>query len=635
MTQTTPLEDFFRKPEYVQVRLSPDGRRLSWMAPHGRRLNVFVRDLATGVERRVTEATERDIAGHAWVDDEHLIYAQDRGGDENHRLYAVAHDGSNAIDLTPFEGVKCSVVDDLEDVPGEILFRMNRRNPELFDVYRLKVATGAMECIAENPGNVQGWITDQRGRLRLATTTDGVHTGILYRATESDPWREVASYSFKESAEPLFFTFDDRDIYVCSNLGRDKSAIYRYDLESGQPTELVFEHPEVDVDHLLHSRHRRVLTGVAFVTDKRGYHFFDERRAAIQGFLDERLPGRENALVAHSRDETRYVVHSGGDRTRGGYWLLETDADGPAQLTHLFDASPWLVEEELASMEPIQYTARDGLTIHGYLTRPTGAEGRELPLVVNPHGGPWARDAWGFNAEVQFLASRGVAVLQTNFRGSTGYGRAFWEASFGQWGLSMQDDVTDAVQWAIDEGIADPKRVAIYGGSYGGFATLSGITKTPELYACAVSYVGVSNLFTWTAAFPPYWKPFLEMIHEMVGHPERDAQRWKATSPFFHAEKIRCPLLVAQGANDPRVPKAESDQIVAAVRARGLPVDYLVKENEGHGFHNEENQFEFYRHMETFFREHLGLPVTSSSPVSAVPARSGGPGGSASATPRP
>ncbi len=607
MTRKIPLEDFFRKPEYVQVRLSPDGRRLSWMAPHERRLNVFVRDLDGGTERRVTHATERDVAGYAWVDDDHLIYAQDTGGDENHRLYSVGRDGSNPVDLTPFEGVKCDVVDDLEDVPGEILFRMNRRNPELFDVYRLKVATGEMHCVAENPGNVQDWITDHDGRLRVATTTDGVQTGILYRPTEEDDWREVATYSFKQSVEPLFFTFDGEALYVSSNVGRDKSAIYRYDLERGEATDLIFEHEEVDVEYLLHSRLRRELTGVAFVTDKRRYEFFDDRRARIQAFLDERLPGRENVLTSHARDETRYVVHSGGDRTRGGYWLLEVGDDGPTELTHLFDVSPWLALDELAEMRPITYTARDGLTIHGYLTLPAGREAKNLPLVVNPHGGPWHRDTWGFNSEVQFLASRGVAVLQPNFRGSTGYGRAFWEASFKQWGLAMQDDVTDAVQWAVDQGLADPARIAIYGGSYGGYATLAGITKTPELYACAVSYVGVSNLFTWTAAFPPYWKPLLEMLYEMVGHPERDAEQWRATSPFFHADKIRCPLLVAQGANDPRVPKEESDQIVAAVREHGFAVDYLVKDNEGHGFHNEENQFEFYRHLEAFLSEHLGL----------------------------
>jgi dipeptidyl aminopeptidase/acylaminoacyl peptidase len=275
------------------------------------------------------------------------------------------------------------------------------------------------------------------------------------------------------------------------------------------------------------------------------------------------------------------------------------------ELKQLFPVSPWLEESRMAKMEPIQYESRDGLQIRGYLTLPRGVDAKKLPLIVNPHGGPWARDSWGFNPEIQFLASRGYAVLQMNFRGSTGFGRKFMEASFGQWGLTMQDDVSDGVAWAVDQGIADPERVAIYGGSYGGYATLAGLTKTPELYACGISYVGVSNLFTWIEAIPPYWKPYLEMMYEMVGHPERDAERFRETSPLFQADRIAAPLFVAQGANDPRVRKEESDQIVEALGKRGIQVEYMVKDNEGHGFQNEENRFDFYRTMERFLDRHL------------------------------
>jgi dipeptidyl aminopeptidase/acylaminoacyl peptidase len=379
---------------------------------------------------------------------------------------------------------------------------------------------------------------------------------------------------------------------------------------------LLFEHPEVDVGALMSSRRFQRVTGVAYTTGKRECRFFDERHERIQRFVDARLPGRENRLVSRSRDERRHVVHSGGDRTRGSYWLLDVadevgepaaQRDGGMRLERLFDSAPWLVEAELAPVRPIRYASRDGLSIHGYLTLPTGCEPRNLPLVVLPHGGPWHRDGWGFDPDLQFLANRGAAVLQMNFRGSVGYGRAFWQAGFREWGLAMQDDVTDGAQWAIEQGIADPKRIAIYGGSYGGYAALAGITKTPDLYACAIDYCGVSNLFTWIRAFPPYWKPLLEMMYEMVGHPERDAEQWRATSPLFQADRIRAPLFVVQGGKDPRVKKEESDQIVAALRERGVPVQYLVKDNEGHGFANEENQFEFYRAMQAFLTEHLGL----------------------------
>jgi dipeptidyl aminopeptidase/acylaminoacyl peptidase len=274
-------------------------------------------------------------------------------------------------------------------------------------------------------------------------------------------------------------------------------------------------------------------------------------------------------------------------------------------LTKLVDVAPWLKEDQLAHMKPIEYQSRDGLTIHGYLTLPLGREAKNLPVVINPHGGPWFRDTWGFNPEVQFLANRGYAVLQMNFRGSTGYGRKFWEASFKQWGQKMQDDITDGVQWLVKQGIADPKRVAIYGGSYGGYATLAGVTFTPDLYAAAVDYVGVANMFTFMKTIPPYWKPFLDQMHAMVGDPVKDKALLEAASPVMHADKIKTPLFVAQGAHDPRVNKAESDQMVAALKKRGVDVEYMVKENEGHGFHNEENRFDFYEAMEKFLAKYL------------------------------
>ena len=608
-----PLEDFFRKPGKVLPVLSPLGGYLSWLEPWERRLNLVVQDLATGTTTRVTSVTDRDIANYVWASDQRLVYVRDRGGDENFRLFAVGRDGSNPIDLTPFDNVKCGLVDALEDEEDEILFQMNRRLPEVFDAYRLNVHTGVMRMVGENPGNVQQWLTDHDGRLRLATTTDGVNTSILYRERESDFFKLAATYDYKESARPLAFTFDDPlTIFVTSNLGRDRQALCEYDLTSGREKRVIFEHAEVDVSDIIISKKHRRLTGAVFDTDRRGYQFFDEQRASIQRLLDERLPGRQNRLVSHSRDESRFVVHSGSDRTRGTYFLLDV---ATSQLTKVFDVSPWLEESLLAEMRPIRYTSRDGLTIRGYLTLPRGVEPSRLPLVVNPHGGPWGRDYWGFNPEIQFLADRGFAVLQMNFRGSTGFGRKFLEASYGQWGLAMQDDVTDAARWAIGQGYADPARVAIYGGSYGGYAALSGLTRTPELYACGVSYVGVSNIFTWIAAFPPYWKPFLEMVYEMVGHPERDQERLRQTSPFFNAERIRVPLFVAQGANDPRVRKEESDQMVEALKKLGVDVVYMVKDDEGHGFQTEENRFDFYRAMERFLRQHLDAARAGPAPA--------------------
>jgi dipeptidyl aminopeptidase/acylaminoacyl peptidase len=599
-----PLEDFFRNPERESPRLSPDGRRLAFLAPVGRRMNVFVRDLGTDEEQQVTFAESRDIQGYVWAGSERIVFAQDTGGDENYRLYAVDHDGGNRVDLTPIDDVKCGIVDDLEEVPDEILFQMNDRDPQLFDVYRLNVRTAERTLVAENPGTIRAWITDHAGRVRTAWASDGVNTSVLYRESEDDEWSVLSEHDFKETLTPVGFSFDDRLLWAASNVGRDKTAIVEIDPETGGTVRVLFERSDVDVSRLLTSRQRKVITAGVYVTDRTHYEFFDDERREIQTLLDDRLPGRENSLVSYSRDESRYVVLSDGDRAPGSYWLLEA---ATGELTFLFECMPWLDEDELAPVRPIEYASRDGLTIHGYLTLPKGLEAQGLPLLVMPHGGPWHRDTWGYDPLLQFFANRGMAVLQMNFRGSTEYGRAFWEASFGQWGLAMQDDVTDGVAWAVSEGIADPSRVGIFGGSYGGYAVLSGLTKTPDVYACGISYVGVSNLFTWIEAFPPYWEPLLEMVHEMVGHPERDEERWRATSPFFQADNIRVPLLVAQGANDPRVRKEESDQIVEACRERGIDVEYIVKDDEGHGFQNEENQLELYAAVERFLGKHLQL----------------------------
>ena len=604
MTRTVPLEDFFRKPEKILVRLSPDGKRLAWMEPWKHRLNVHVKNLNSGEITRVTAATERDLSGYVWANNNRIVYMMDKGGTENQRLYGVSGDGSNPTDFTPFENVKCSILNELADDHEHILFQMNKRDKKIFDVYRLNVDTGAIELVGENPGNVSEWFTDHVGKIRLARTTDGVNSGIIFRETEQAHWRQIASYDFREHAKPVFFTPDNRAIYVSSNVNRDKVAIFKYDLDTGKEGKLIFEHPEVDVWHLMYSQKRQSITGVSFNTDRRCFYFFDEFSKKIQVFLDEALPGYHNSVTSFDREETKCIVHSGSDRTPGSFYLLDLEK---WEMRKLFDLSFWLKEDEMAEMKPIEYTSRDGRRIHGYLTLPIGEKPENLPLVVNPHGGPWTRNTWGFRPSVQFLANRGFAVLQMNFRGSTGYGREFLESGYGQWGLAMQDDITDGVLWAIKQGIAHPDRIAIYGVSYGGYAALMGIVKTPELYAAAVDYVGVANLFTILENMPPYWEHMREMMYAKIGHPLKDRERLTSTSPALNADKIKTPLFVAQGANDPRVNKSESDQMVNVLRSRGVHVEYMVKENEGHGFNNEENQFDFFCRMEQFLKKHIQL----------------------------
>ena len=600
-----PMEDFFRNPEKSSFNISPNGLLIAYMKPWeegNRMMNIYVKSMDSNDEFRITDASERSIYGFFWISNERIAYIQDKGGDENFRIYAVNIDGTNEVNLTPFDNVQSQIIDDLEDNPDYMIVGLNIRNPQIHDAYRLNVNSGELTMLAENPGNISSWMTDNNGVLRIATTSDGINTSILYREDETKEFVSILTTNFKESVSPLFFTFDNSELYVSSNRGRDKSAIYTFNLEAAKEDKLIFEHPEVDVYSLMRSKKRQVITGVVYTTDKTRRVFFDKEREALQQKIEQKLPNIDVAISSFNKDETKAVLVAYSDKSRGTYYYYDIKDD---KLSKLADLSPWLNEEDMASMIPISYQSRDGLTINGYLTLPVGSSGKNLPVVVNPHGGPWARDYWGFNSEVQYLANQGYAVFQMNFRGSTGYGREFWELSFKQWGKTMQDDITDGVNWLISEGIADPDRIAIYGASYGGYATLAGLTFTPDLYACGVDYVGVSNLFTFIETIPPYWELYRQMLYEMVGHPEKDKVLLTEGSPALNVEKIKAPLFIAQGANDPRVKKSESDQMVEALKNQGVDVPYMVKENEGHGFYNEENRFDFYRAMTEFLDKYL------------------------------
>lgn len=609
MTRQIPLEDFFRNSERTGYQLSPDGSYISYMAPYKDRLNVFVRRVDETDEHaiRITNETERSVAGYMWADNQRLLYMKDTAGDENYQLYGVHRDGSDDRAYTAFNGVRTSLIDDLEEQQGVVMIGMNKRNPEVFDPYRLNIETGELTLLAENPGNIQGWMTDHDGRLRVATAiVDGVNTQILYRDTEDEPFKPVLTTNFRDVVSFMEFTPDNKEVYAATNLHRDKTILVRMNPATCEELEVLYENERYDIASISYSRKRKKLLSVYCTGHKEPVrHYFDAEEEQLRQRIKAHFPNQRYGIADTDKAEANYLIYVGGDRTRGSYWHYNALTDEAKKIA---DLAPWIKSDEMNAMHPVCYTTRDGLQIEAYLTLPDGLTpdtAKQLPVVVNPHGGPWARDCWGYSSEVQFLSNRGYAVFQMNFRGSTGYGRHFLEASYKQWGLKMQDDITDGVKWLIEQGIANPNRIAIYGGSYGGYATLAGLTFTPDLYACGIDYVGVSNLFTFMQTIPPYWRPMLEMMYEQVGHPEHDADQLAATSPALHADKIKVPLFVAQGANDPRVNKAESDQMVEALRQRGVVVEYMVKDNEGHGFHNQENRFDFYRAMERFLKVHL------------------------------
>lgn len=604
-----PLKDFFRNPTSRGHALSPDGRKIAYLKAWESRMNIFVKTIGKDDEKQVTSNKDRDINDFSWKGNSHILYSKDFGGDENFHLFNVDIIHGTEKDTTPFEKTRVDVVDFLTEVNDhDVLISHNQRNAELFDVYRLNVETGKMKLVYKNPGDVTGYLTDHLGRLRVASRNVGTDTEILYRENEQAAFKPIMKFDYTRSFSPIAFTVDNKNLYITSNLGRDKESLIEFDPRAKKETKLIYQNPEYDISTmgysspLVFSEKRKKLLEVNYLTWKLQHAFFDSEYEKMLNLVIEQFPQANVAVLSKSKDETKYTVVVSSDRMRGQVYLVDATSQKIELLTEL---APWLKATELAEMKPIQYTSRDGMTISGYLTLPRGKEIKNLPVIVNPHGGPWARDFWRFNPEVQFLASRGYAILQMNFRGSTGYGRRHFTASFKQWGLKMQDDITDGAQWLIDMGIANPKKICIYGGSYGGYATLMGLVKTPDLYACGVDYVGVSNLFTFLKTIPPYWKLEMEKMSVMLGDPVRDEAQFKMTSPALNVDQIKAPLFIAQGAKDPRVNKAESDQIVEALKKKGIEVPYLVKDDEGHGFHNEENRFDFYTAMEKFLAQHL------------------------------
>jgi dipeptidyl aminopeptidase/acylaminoacyl peptidase len=603
------VEDFFKNPEKFGWRISPDGEYASYLSPYKGHTNVFVQKISDSVAIPVTSDTVRNIYNYQWKGNR-IIYLQDIGGDENFQMFSVAIDGKDLKPLTPFPKVRTEILDNWRDIAGkekEMMIGLNKRDTRYFDPYSINIETGELKVLYQNDKNYDSWFTDHTGIIRIASKTDGVNTTYYQRATETSAFDSFLTTTYKDQFNIQFFTFDNKNIYVSSNIGRDKSAIVEYDLAAKKEVKEIYSNPEYDVDGLGYSEKRKVLTMTSYTSWKRENHFLDKETEADYQKMKDKFQGYEIGIYGNNNAEDKFVVWTGNDKVAARYYYFDKKT---GETKFLADAFPWLKEENMAIMKPIEYKSRDGLTIHGYLTLPKGMEAKNLPVVINPHGGPWARDDWGFNNEAQLFANRGYAVLQMNFRGSTGYGKAFWLKSQKQWGKTMQDDITDGVQWLIKEGIADPKRVAIYGGSYGGYATLAGVAFTPDLYACAVDYVGVANMFTFMKTIPPYWEPYKAMFYEMVGDPVKDSALLAAASPVLHAGNIKTPLFVAQGANDPRVNKAESDQMVEALKKRGVAVDYMVKNDEGHGFANENNRLDFYKAMDKFFDKYLsGKPV--------------------------
>jgi len=616
-----PIQHFFDNPEIAGAQISPNGQFISYLKPYQDKLNVYVREIGSSEERRMTTDTIRPVRGYFWsADGSMLLYVQDKGGNENFHVYSVPIEGSGtpeASNLTPHDGVRALIYAVPPERPGEILIGLNQRDPSLFDAYWLDVETGETRLVAENPGNFGGVIPDHDLQVRLATGQNAEGgTSFYTRASDDDPeWREVVAYSAAETVRPFRFHKDNRRVYLASNAGDvNLQRLVLLDLDTGEVEEVESDpESEADFGSAIFSDVTDELIATVYVADTVRIYPKNEQVAKDIDRLRQIHDGTPN-VSSSTTDEAKWMVSFNSPTDPGATYLYDRET-GEAEF--LFRPRPWLEPAQLADVKPVSFEARDGLTVHGYLTLPVGIEPEGLPMVLLVHGGPWARDNWGYQPEAQMLANRGYAVLQVNYRGSTGYGKDFYNAAVKEFAGKMHDDLIDGVQWAVEEGIANPDLVGVYGGSYGGYATLVSLTFTPETFACGVDYVGPSSLITLIESFPAYWRPFLKgTFYRFVGDPavEADREHMKARSPLFHVDRIEDPILIVQGANDPRVTQLESDRMVVALRDRGIPVQYIVADNEGHGFSNADNRMALYHSMETFFGECLGGRVQKNVP---------------------
>jgi dipeptidyl aminopeptidase/acylaminoacyl peptidase len=610
------VKDYFARPKATSFQISPDGKYMSYMEKEdgSTKRHVYVKDVKTQKTTRIIEEKDELIRGYGWVNENRLVYVLDSGGNEQYHIYAVNLDGSNNIDLTPFDDIQANLLNMLKEQKDYVIIQMNKNNKQVFDPYKLNINTGELLQLYENKdieNPIVGYDFDKDGELRAySRMVNGTEAELLYKDRASGEFKLIYHGAWYEGFNIAGFDYSGKNpdyAYVTTNVGSDKTRIALYDFKNNKIVKEIFSNPDYDVSGLARSRKRNYeIDYFSYEGDK----YVIIPQSAFYKDLNKRMKaqfGNKETHIADADDnENTFLIYVSSDKLVGTYYQYDNQTK---QFTLLYDLMPQLKEDDMAEMRPISFKSRDGLTIHGYLTLPQAAlNGKKVPLIVNPHGGPQGvRDSWGFNPEAQLFASRGYATLQVNFRISGGYGTQFLKAGFKQVGRKCMEDVEDGVRYILAQEQIDPERIAIYGGSHGGYATLMGMILTPELYACGVDYVGVSNIFTFMNSIPEYWKPYLKMLKEVwydIDIPQEEAIA-RQVSPVYQINRIQRPLFVVQGANDPRVNINESDQIVSSLRARNFPTPYMVKYNEGHGYGREENRMELYKSMLGFFAKNF------------------------------
>ena len=620
-----PVEDFFKNPDFSGLSLSPDAKDMAVISTVNGMRNIVLLDVATLRNARpLTGFSDLNVGGFFWANDNTIVFTLDASaGQEAFSIFSVTTDTKKPVvreivgATFGSSGVRsASVVNRLPDDPDHIIVQYNGRNARYPDLFKVPVKSRwsskrsknpKMKLLAKNPGNVQGWLVDNDGYVRGAYTLEGLEGKFLYKDQGEKKFRTMQEFNvLDEGMTPLGFDFDNQTLYVSSNIGRDTSAIYKYDIKNNKLGDLVYGVDHVDMGGLMFSRKRNKLLGVTYFDDYPRRVYFDDEEKAMMSALEQAFPDKVVSLSSRSEDEMINVVRVWSDTDPGQYYLYNRQNN---QMRWLLPSNSRLKPELMSPMKPFAFESRDGLTIPGYITIPKDSDGKNLPLIVNPHGGPFGvRDSWGFNSEHQFFASRGWATVQVNYRGSGGYGRKFEHAGYGgKWGAEMQHDITDAVNYLIKEGIVDKDRVCIYGASYGGYATMAGLTFTPDMYQCGINYVGVTDVGMLFDTMPKAWEPAKDVMKVQIGDPE-DKELMSRMSPLDHVDKIKAPLMIVHGARDPRVVDDHALELREKLEARGITLsddEWIMKRDEGHGFRKEENRIELYQKMEKFLKKHL------------------------------
>lgn len=623
-----PVETFFQKANMASLTFSPDGKRIACLVPYERRMNLAVVDLEKKTKNLLTNFKDNDVGGILWANNDRVIYTKDSDGQEWASVYAVNVDGSNRALLASgaeqqgttrqanqqFRGLLARLPKD----PKNFLVLGKLSGAEGADVCTMNVQTGKMTLEVANPGWVRGWVLDRERRVRIGVAQDRQTITVLLR-DEKGGWETLQKRHVDEPGwSPIAFDGDNRTLFVASSVGRKTHAIYRYDTQTRTLGEMVFGDDTYDVTDVVYDESREKVIGVSYQADRQRFHWIDSETEALQKRIDASLPDTVNVQRHASPDGSRRLIFSSSDRDPGVFYLV---SQATKKIEELAVVKPGIDPEKMAPMQPVTFKARDGLTIHAYLTLPLGREPKKLPLILHPHGGPYGiRDHWGFIPEVQFYANRGYAVLQVDYRGSGGYGNHFEKIGWKKWGLEMQNDLTDAVKWAIAQGIADPDRVVISGASYGGYATMAGLTFTPELYCAGINYVGVVDIdeliprAEMASNERAYW--YATRIGD-IGKAE-DRKRLHDTSPVHFADRIRVPLLMAYGKNDPRVRLSQGLDMEAALKKAGKTYEMILEKDEGHGFHKEELSIAFFTRVDAFLKKYVVKSEVKVGPAKVI-----------------